>query len=261
MLSDADRDEGDLNRETVATACRILGNLGLTHEALGHVSLRVSGTDRMLIKAKGPDEVGLRYATLRDVIDVDFDANAICPQAGLRPPSESYIHTWLYKLNPTVRSVIHIHPEHAVLLSICGIDLKPIYGAYGLSSRIAVSGVPVYQRSGTVSSDVLGREFAEFMGKHDVAMMRGHGVTVTGTSVEDATVRAIALCQLASMTYKAHLLRGPIDLPSAEIEALRAPLDENRRRGSAGGEPGILATWRYYVRLAGSPPRSGRVSG
>ena len=93
------------NAETVARACRVLGKLEVTHGALGHVSFRV-GESSMLIKGKGPDEVGLRYTRVEDIIEVTFDAEKVSGPEGLQPPSESYLHIWLYKLRPEVQSEI-----------------------------------------------------------------------------------------------------------------------------------------------------------
>ena len=117
--------------DVVAQACRILGKLELTHTALGHVSYRLGDSETMLIKGKGPGEVGLRYTRPDDILEVDFNAEKVSGSADLQPPSESFLHIWLYRKNPDVRSVIHVHPEHAVLLTICDKEILPIYGAYG----------------------------------------------------------------------------------------------------------------------------------
>ncbi len=45
-------------KERVAESCRVLGSLDLTKAATGHVSTRVPGTDRVLIRARGPDADG-----------------------------------------------------------------------------------------------------------------------------------------------------------------------------------------------------------
>ena len=234
----------------VAAAARLLGRLGLTQGALGHVSSRIEGSERMWIKSKGPEEVGLRYTEEEDVIEVDFDCNAISDRGGLRPPSESFIHSWIYKLHPEVGSVIHLHPAHAVLLTICDKPIKPIYGAFGGGARIAIDGVPTYPRSVRVLDDERGEEFAKFMSGKKVGLMRGHGVTVTGATVQDAAVRAVEFDELATMNYRAYLLGEPQSISDADIEELRAPATE-LGRGSAGGQAGVLAKWRYLCRLAG----------
>ncbi|HZT08390.1 MAG TPA: hypothetical protein VFC51_15295 [Chloroflexota bacterium] len=42
----------------------------MTHAALGHGSYRIAGTDTMLIKGNGRNEVGLRYTRPRDIVKV-----------------------------------------------------------------------------------------------------------------------------------------------------------------------------------------------
>jgi ribulose-5-phosphate 4-epimerase/fuculose-1-phosphate aldolase len=237
------------NPETVARACRVLGKLDLTHGALGHVSLRVGETS-MLIKGKGPNEVGLRYTRVEDIIEVTFDAEKVSGPDGLQPPSESYLHIWLYRLRPDVQSVIHMHPEHAVLLTICDKPILPIYGAYGSGARLALDGVPTYPRSITIHDDTLGQDFATFMGQRQAVLMRGHGVSVVGSSVEDAAVHTLALNELVTMTYKAYLLGTPQPISAEDQAEMRKPLDPSRRRGTAGGEAGMRASWRYYRSLA-----------
>jgi ribulose-5-phosphate 4-epimerase/fuculose-1-phosphate aldolase len=235
----------------VAQARRVLGKLDLTHAALGHVSLRLGDSDRMLIKGKGPGEVGLRYTRERDIITVDFAANKIDGADDLQPPSESYLHLWLYKSRPEVRSVIHVHPEHAVLLTICDKEVLPIYGAYGPGARLAVEGVRTYPRSITIHDDRLGDEFARFMGTSKVALMHGHGVSVVGSGVEDATVRTMALNELVTMSYKAYLLGQPRPISEEDQAEYARPEDARRSRGSAGGEAGMHAARRYFCSLAG----------
>ena len=53
------------------------------------------------------------------------------------------------------------------------------------------------------------------------------------------------------MTYKAYLLGTPQPILQEDIEEFTRPLDPNRRRGTAGGDTGMLASWRYYCSLAG----------
>lgn len=236
--------------ELVATACRVLGTLELTHGALGHVSHRTSATT-MLIKGKGPDEVGLRYTRPCDVLEVDFDAEKVAGPDGLQPPSESYLHICVYQRHPEVQSVVHVHPEAAVLLTVCGKEIVPIYGAFGPGARLAVTGVPTYPRSVRINTPELGADFAAFLGDAQAALMHGHGVTVTGSGVEDAAVRTLHLNELVSMTYKAHLLGAPRRIADEDLADVLAMGRPGSTRGSAGGHAGVLATWRYYRRLAG----------
>ena len=84
-------------RERVATACRVLGTHDVTPGTLGHVSARVPGTDRILIRARGPAEFGVRYTTAEQVIEVGLDGCRIqALDDGFAAPLEVFIHTELY---------------------------------------------------------------------------------------------------------------------------------------------------------------------
>ncbi len=176
-------------RELVALSCRILGKLNLTKEPSGHVSARIPGEDKILIKARGPDESGLRFVTARDIITVDFAGKKVAGDDGLESPQEVFIHTWLYKTRPDLQCVVHVHPLTVVLFTICNKPLQPLYGAYDPSGlRLLVDGLATYPRSVTVSDEKLGEEFARAMGDKQACLMRGHGITSAGPSVEEATL-------------------------------------------------------------------------
>jgi L-fuculose-phosphate aldolase len=230
-------------RARVAKACRVLGKLELTKAASGHISARVPGTDTLMIRARGPGETGVRYTTDDDVITVDFDGKTLSGRPDLDPPQEVYIHTWLYRTRPEVGSVLHAHPATVILFTICDKPLLPLYGAYDPSSlRLLMEGIPTYPRSITVSSDALGQEFASKMVGR-ACLMRGHGITTCGASVEEATLTAIKLNELAEMNYRAHLLGNPRSIPADEIAQIAA--------GRRTGDGHAASSWRYYCSLVG----------
>lgn len=230
-------------REQVAQGCRVLGKLELTKAATGHVSARIPGTDKVLIRARGPGKSGVRYTTAEDVMMVDLDGKKIDGREDLDPPQEVFIHTWLYKKRPELASVVHAHPATVVLFTICNKPLLPLFGAYDPSSlRLLVEGIQSYPRSVTVSNNKLGEEFANTMTGR-ACLMRGHGVTTAGGSVADATITCIKLNELAEMNYRARLLGDPQPIPDDEIQAIAG-------KASKGGTHG-RALWRYYTKLVG----------
>lgn len=239
----------------IAESCRILGTWDLTHGAEGHVSYWDGDSDSILIRGKGADQLGVRYTRTSDVVEVDFDANTIAGGTdGVRSPSESYLHTWLYRKNPGLRSIIHVHPRHAMLLTICEKEIFPMHGRAAQGARLAVHGIDTYQSSITIHDHEKGERFADFMGTKTVALMRGHGITVVGSSIEDATVRALELNELLRLTYEAYVLGDPKPLPPDDIEYLRNEHPADRPRGAAGGEKGMLANYRYYAMMSGELP-------
>jgi 3,4-dihydroxyphthalate decarboxylase len=231
-------------REMVAQSCRVLGKLNLTKEPSGHVSARVPGEDRVLIKARGPEESGLRFVGARDIITVDFNGKKVAGDDGLDVPQEVFIHTWLYKTRPDVQCVVHVHPLTVVLFTICNKPLQPLYGAYDPSGlRLLVEGLATYPRSITVSSEKLGEEFARAMGDKQACLMRGHGITSSGPNVEEATLTAIKLNDAAVINYQASLLGTPRPIDQEDIEIL---VGNARRRNSAVH---TNSNWRYYCKL------------
>jgi L-fuculose-phosphate aldolase len=231
-------------RELVAQSCRVLGKLNLTKEPSGHVSARVPGEDKVLIKARGPEESGLRFVSARDIITVDFNGKKLAGDDGLDVPQEVFIHTWLYKTRPDVECVVHVHPLTVVLFTICGKPLQPLFGAYDPSGlRLLVEGLATYPRSITVSSEKLGEEFANAMGKKQACLMRGHGITSAGPSIEDATLTAIKLNDAAVINYQASLLGTPQPISQEDIQT---PVGKSR-----GGNKSVHANsnWRYYCKL------------
>jgi L-fuculose-phosphate aldolase len=231
-------------RELVAQSCRVLGKLNLTKEPSGHVSARVPGEDKVLIKARGPEESGLRFVTARDIITVDFNGKKVAGDDGLDVPQEVYIHTWLYKTQPNVQCVVHVHPLTVVLFTICNKPLQPLYGAYDPSGlRLLVDGLATYPRSITVSNEKLGEEFAKAMGSKQACLMRGHGITSAGPNVQDATLTAIKLNDAAVINYQANLLGTPQPIPQEDIDIMV---------GKSRGAPSSVhanSNWRYYCKL------------
>jgi L-fuculose-phosphate aldolase len=134
-----------------------------------------------------------------------------------------------------------------MLFTICGKEIEPLYGAYDPSGLdLILDGIPTYDRSVLISNDELGRELAAAMGDKRVCLMRGHGITAVGRSVEEATVRAIQLNEAAEINYRANLLGQPKGISEEDLQVFRR---NKKRKDDSGISPHMQATWRYYVEL------------
>jgi ribulose-5-phosphate 4-epimerase/fuculose-1-phosphate aldolase len=228
-------------RESVARACRVMGKLEITKSTFGHISQRLPDQDLLLIRARGPDESGLRFTAADDIILVDFDGKKIAGPADLHVPKEVFIHSWLYKTRPEVKAVLHAHPATVMLFTICRKPLLPLFGAYDPAClRLVKKELSSFPSSVLISDDTLGKSLAEAMRSSKACLMHGHGITTCGASVEEATLTAIQLNDLAEINYRAHLLGDPqpiSDEDSAAFDRLEA------------GSPAPY--WRYYCRLVG----------
>jgi L-fuculose-phosphate aldolase len=236
----------DQLRELVARSCRILGKLNLTKEPSGHVSARVPGQDRILIKGRGPAESGLRFVSADDIIAVDFSGKKIDGAEGLESPQEVFIHTSLYRTRAELNSIVHVHPSTVVLFTICNKPLLPLYGAYDPSGlRLVLEGLSTYPRSITIANEKLGNEFAQAMGGKRACLMRGHGITTAAGTVEEATLTAIKLNDAAEINYRASLLGRPEAIPQEDIDVI---VGKSQSRTQAVH---TVSAWRYYCRLLG----------
>jgi 3,4-dihydroxyphthalate decarboxylase len=215
-------EELDLLREKVALSCRILANEGLVEGMLGHVSARVPSEDEMLIRCRSDEDYGVLFTRDSDVRRVDFDGQGSDLEGRYEVPKELPIHGEILKARPDVGCVIHAHPPAALVCGISELELRPIFGAFNIPAmRMALEGIPVFPRSVLVTRPDLAIEMMDTMGDKQVCIMKGHGITVIGRTVEEATVRALNLNALARVTLQvAQVGREASDIPPEDIEEL-----------------------------------------
>jgi len=209
------------SRSAVATACRILAARGLVDGTLGHVSLRVSASE-LLIRCRGEDDQGLARTRMSDIWRVDLDGRSVDVPPGYRVPYELPIHTELMRRDPEVRSVVHAHPPAALLVGLAGLEPRPVFGAYNIPAlRLALGGIPVHPRPILISRPELAEEMIATMGDRPVCLLRGHGITVAGASIEAATVMAVDLDVLLRVTVDlARLGAQPEELDAEDLAEL-----------------------------------------
>jgi ribulose-5-phosphate 4-epimerase/fuculose-1-phosphate aldolase len=227
-------------REKVALSCRILAMEGLVDGIVGHVSARIAGTDEMWIRCRSPEEEGVRYTTVDAIRRVDFDGEGPHKGEHYQVPNELSIHGEIYKRRPEVTCVIHAHPKEALICGITELEFRPIYGAFNIPGmRMALEGIPAFPRSYLVTRPELAAPLIEVMGEKSICLMKGHGITVTGKTVEEATVRALNFNTLAKATLQvAQTGRRAADISPDDIAKLPD-------LGSTFNDTWV---WRYYVR-------------
>ena len=194
-------------KEKIAKGCRFLYMDGLMDHS-GHISARVSGTDRVLIN---PFSVSRAAVTADDIATVDLEGRLLEGQH--EPPAETAIHTCIYRVRSDVVSVAHFHPYFATLFAIAGKPLVPV------SSHGAIFGkaVPVYMDPDHVTDKERGESLARSLGESRAVLMRGHGVTVVGESIEACFTACIYLEENARRLYHASLLGPTLSFDEDEI--------------------------------------------
>lgn len=245
--------EVDELRRKVAISCRILGMLGLMNESTGHVSARIAGADEMWLRCRGGDECGLTFTGLHNIRRVNFDGEGPGLGSTHASPNETPIHGEIYRARPEVGAVVHAHPYYALLCGITNMEFRPVFGAYDPSSLdIILKGVPVFPRAVTVINKELAAAMLKSMGQRNVVLMRGHGITVTGPSVEQATQLAIRFNRVAKIMWDIAVSGRDAPILSDEDMARydRRGRSERQRpswRDQIEGSENF--GWNHYVRL------------
>ena len=226
----ATRDEGVLRIKT-ATMCRMLAmqdSIGM----FGHVSIRVPGTDRILISPGAGSEKTLVTPEQVFVFDIGGE---ILEHPGGEIPLEWRLHTQIHRDRPEVMSVAHLHAPNSTLLGIAGRDVLPVF----LHGAFLREGVPVWDDPRLVVKDDQAAALSKALGDKTVVQMRGHGSVVVGESAEAAFFAATFFEENSRNQLEAELLGGAI------------PLTDEQARDCANGtmNPRLYRLiWQYYER-------------
>lgn len=210
--------------DKVVRSWNLLIERGVTRA--GHISARIPGTEQVLIKSRGPRGTDRfpsgRGIGRKDIIRVDLKGKVLKSGKDLVPPNETELHLAIYRSRPEVMSVVHAHPDWAVLLTACEKPLIPIYAAYNPPGMaLLMEGIPIYRRSVTIVNEELGRDFITVMGDKNACLLRGHGTVTSGTSVEECTHVSLNLYELLRMNYLAYALGDPKPVPEEDMEEYR----------------------------------------
>jgi ribulose-5-phosphate 4-epimerase/fuculose-1-phosphate aldolase len=198
----------------VAIATRILSEVGLAEGAtctFGHASMRdPDDPTRFLIKGRGYEVDSLALMRPEEVIACDLEGAKVHGPRGITPPLEVKLHSCLYKANPKVMGVVHVHPRFATMMSVIGAQLRPMC-VEGM--HLVRNGVPVYPNVRLITTEDHGMEVAQTLGQGKAALLLGHGAVTADESVEGAVTAMIDLEEQAKMNWYATCAAGK-DHPS-----------------------------------------------
>lgn len=199
----------DLIAELTATGVDIVAR-GLALASGGNLSARIDD-DTFVVTGSG---TWLDRLTAEDFSVMSLSGEVL--SGSQSPSSEWKLHQRSYAARADVNAVVHVHPQHAVLLNALGHDVRLITldHAYYVKSV----GTTPYHPNG---SDELADSAAEQAREHDCIIMGHHGCSALGDSIGMAFRRALNLEEAATATYRA-LLLGDTEttFPAAALAAL-----------------------------------------
>jgi ribulose-5-phosphate 4-epimerase/fuculose-1-phosphate aldolase len=197
------------------------------------VSVRIPGQERILMK---PHSFGFEEIRPEHIIEVDLDGNKVAGKSERH--SEVFIHTEIFKARSDVHCVVHSHPPHAVALGSLRQPLRPI----SHEGNIFYEGLPLFDlTTALIRTPELGVEVAKSLGKCRALLMKNHGSTVVGESIEVATLYAIFLEKAARIQLMATASGDPSWTTDEESAVKYEQIYTPHRLGSM---------WDYFVRRA-----------
>ena len=183
--------------EELVIANHILANENVV-DSFGHISVRnpENPSSFFLSCSRSPEIV-----SRDDIMEFDLEGNSI-DGSTLRPYGERFIHGAILEARPRVQSVVHNHSLSVIPFGVTGTTLQPI-----IHTGAAIgSNIPIWDiHDNFGDTDLLvrnieqGRDLASKMGGANVVLMRGHGCSVVGSSIKEATLTAVYLQISASV--------------------------------------------------------------
>ncbi len=222
-------------KEKIVEVMTILDREKLFEMATGHVSIRVPGTDLVLI----PGHLHHQKKTFddlstEDIVLMDMDGKLV--EGNTDPPGERFLHTMIYKRRPDVQSILHNHPRLGVAFSIAGVEILPV----GFRGSIFYPKVPVCDYAGQIDSAETGDIVAKALGSGRSVLLQGHGAVTVGANAEEVCVAAIALEDTAEKQLLASLIGTPRPLGPEQLDGQF--VKGIKPRGY------FFAAWTYYSR-------------
>ncbi len=200
--------------DDLVAANHILAEQGVV-DGFGHISVRSATNPNHFLMSRSLAPASVRAD---DVMEFDLDGAPVDPR-GRAVFLERFIHSEVYKARPDVNSVVHSHSPAVIPF---GISQVPMKAAYHLAAFLA-DGVPVFEiRKADGMTDMLvrngplGKALADVLGKHSVALMRGHGNVVVGPTIPLTVFRAVYTEVNARAQAQAIALGGPVTYLEAE---------------------------------------------
>lgn len=239
------------------TGCHIL-HYNNVLDAYGHLSVRHPFNPEVFIMSKyfAPGTI----SSPDDLIEYHVHNAEPLDPSQTKGYSERHIHSEIYKRHPRVQAVIHSHAESVIPYTISGVPLRPCYHVAGFLGAGQKGYPEVYDASKYLQADDipdmlvrnahLGEPLAAcFDGGAVVALMRGHGLTVVGSSIEVVVSRAVYTVKNAGIQTAAMTMQTAFATAQGQHPGGLHFLNEKEARASTQmGKDSAQRPWKLWVR-------------
>jgi ribulose-5-phosphate 4-epimerase/fuculose-1-phosphate aldolase len=203
-------EEEELKKEIIQFMIS-LHQRGLTTGIGGNASIRLPSSNEVWITPSGVYKPWLKAD---DLVKIDMDGNVI--EGLLKPSTEWYIHTGVYKKRADVNAVVHTHNPIATGLALSGVTIKPIT----LEAALMLPRVPIvpFFYPGTKE---LGEAVSNSIMGNRILMLQNHGVLAVGYDMIEAVSAVELLEECATMMWVASHFGEPRALPAHDMELIK----------------------------------------
>lgn len=227
-------------RRDLAAFYRLVAHFRMTDLIDTHISARIPDTDHFLINWYG---VLFHEVTPDDLIKIDLDGNVVGQDIPGRRVNKAgfVIHSAIHAARHDLACIIHTHTADGIAVSCHADGLLPItQHALKFYNRIG------YHDYEGVAVDLDERErLVKSMGKHDVMILRNHGLIAAGNSIPKAFHNIMFLERACQAQNRALAAGSRLKVPSEEVCA---------RAGNQGAdrpevEEIVQLGWKAALRL------------
>lgn len=180
----------------------LLYEKNLVSAAGGNVSERTEGG--ILITGSN---ISLREVQPNDLVLCSLQNKVIDARPKLHPSKEIKFHLGIYKIRPSIKCIIHVHPCYSVLCSLIYKEL-PLYTQSAKLKLIHVPVIPADKPGSMELAKKVVTTVKEQPDKITAFLMEGHGTITIGNSMEEALNQAELLEDSCKIAVFRKLLNG-----------------------------------------------------
>jgi ribulose-5-phosphate 4-epimerase/fuculose-1-phosphate aldolase len=195
----------------LAACYRLIDAYGMTDLIYNHITLRIPGTEHLLINLYG---LLYKEITATSLAKIDVEGNILSkPETDYGINRSGFvIHGAIHKARPEVAAVIHTHTRAGMAVASMKCGLLPLTQT---SMRfVGHHGIHDYEGP---AIDLAERErIVADLGNHDALIMRNHGLLTCGATVQQAFNTMYQLELSCRAQVDAMAARTELTLPSRE---------------------------------------------
>jgi ribulose-5-phosphate 4-epimerase/fuculose-1-phosphate aldolase len=225
--------------DKLVLANRILYRQGVV-DGFGHVSARHDQSPEHFLLARNMAPGLVRRD---DILTFDLAGDAL-DAPGRRVYLERFIHAEIYRARGDVQAIVHSHSPGVIPLGATRQPLRPIFHMCGFLGDGAASFEIRDVAADTdllISNGPLGVALASALGARSAVLMRGHGSTVVGGSLEQAVYRAI---------YAE--INARLQLQATQLGEVTYLTSEEARKAAVMNDSQLPRAWELWTREIGA---------